>query len=141
MIDVTWEEFIRDIRILASKLEGKGFDKILVITKGGLIPAYFLAKHLGIDYISTFCVKSYDDGNNKRGELEIIKADDYYGARWLVVDDLIDSGETLNLIKKYYGNVEVAVVYKKAGAPKGLVDYFVEELPKAWVNFPWELKT
>ena len=54
----------------------------------------------------------------------------------IIVDDLIDSGET---IKKYIGKKEIYVLYVKPHSPyRDKINYFKEE--EGWVEFWWEDK-
>jgi xanthine phosphoribosyltransferase len=133
---ISWEQFEVDIKFLAEKLRGKGFTKILAVTKGGLIPAYYLAKILGINYIDTVCIESYK-GREKQ-TIKIIKMP--YGAyeEILVVDDLIDSGSTIKEVKKHFKNAKAAVLYEKKSSPKGLAEYSARKyLSDKWLLFPW----
>lgn len=136
-VTITWEEFEKDIKELAQEIHKKNYrlNKILCITKGGLIPAYYLAKELGIKYIETLCVSSYED--DKKSGIKVMPFSRKKDSRhnWLVVDDLVDTGETMEVAKKYYPNSKVAVLYKKIDSPEP--DFFVSE-KEGWVVFPWE---
>jgi len=134
---ISWPQFEADIKFLAKKLRDKGFTKILAVTKGGLVPAYYIAKILGISNIDTICIESYE-GREKKG-IKIIKMP--YGAyeEVLVVDDLIDSGSTLKEVKKHFKNAKISVLYEKKSSPKDLVDYSARKFSSDWwVKFPWE---
>ncbi len=57
---VSWDQFHRDSRALAWRLNGVGpFEAIVCITRGGLVPAAIVARELGIRLIETVCVASY----------------------------------------------------------------------------------
>ena len=60
------------------------------------------------------------------------------GEGWLVVDDLVDSGNTLKMVRDMLPKAHFATVYAKpAGRP--LVDTFVTEVSQdTWIAFPWE---
>ena len=65
------------------------------------------------------------------------------GKKILLVDDVADSGESLQLAKKHIlkqNNVEVkiATIYKK-NKSKIDPDYY-EKTIKNWIIFPWEIK-
>ncbi len=61
------------------------------------------------------------------------------GAGWLVIDDLVDSGTTMRIVRAILPKAHVAVLYAKpAGRP--LADSFVDEFPQdSWIDFPWEM--
>jgi xanthine phosphoribosyltransferase len=74
----------------------------------------------------------------------VIKApqDDLMGADGegiLVIDDLVDSGRTLELVRRLYPKAHFATVYAK---PKGReqVDTFITEVSQdTWIFFPWDM--
>jgi xanthine phosphoribosyltransferase len=69
---VSWDQFHRDSRALAWRLNGAGpFEAIVCITRGGLVPAAIVARELGIRLIETVCVASYD--HTTQGELTLLK--------------------------------------------------------------------
>ena len=59
---------------------------------------------------------------------------------WLIVDDLVDTGETAKALKLMLPKAHLATVYAKpAGRP--LVDTFVTEVSQdTWIFFPWDLE-
>ena len=141
---VSWEEFHRDCRALCKQLEPLGpFDALVAVTRGGLVPAGILARELGIRVIETLALASYDEGN-QRGAVRVVKGVSPAfaaggGSGVLVVDDLVDSGETARVVRRLLPNARLATVYAKpAGAP--LVDAFVGEVAQdTWIDFPWDL--
>jgi len=136
---IDWKTFRRDVSRLADKIKPhNNFTKIVCITKGGLIPAYYLAHLLGIKYIETLCISSYSGKIRRKCKVipETKKVDIRH--HWLIVDDLLDSGGTLKLAKKYYPNSKIATVYRKPKSPKNVVDFCEKEID-AWIVFPWEL--
>lgn len=92
---VSWEELHRNSKALAWRLLELGpFTGIVAVTRGGLVPAAIVARELEIRHIETACLASYHAQD--RGEVEIIKAPDNAGdgTGWLIIDDLVDTGET-----------------------------------------------
>ena len=137
-ISLTWEDIEKDVTALSKELrKSHNFSKIVCEAKGGLILSYFLAKALGIKYIETVCMSHYD-GEDRKDEVSIIPRSKVPDVRknWLIVDDLVDTGKTAELAKKYYPNSKLAVLYKK---PTSVVtpDFYVKEV-EGWVVFPWE---
>jgi xanthine phosphoribosyltransferase len=138
---VSWEELHRTAKALAWRLIELGpFEGIVAITRGGLVPAAIVARELELRVIETISVASYDDKD--RGDLKILKsaAVPDGGKGWLIVDDLVDTGETARAVRKLLPNAHFATVYAKpAGRP--VVDTFITEVSQdTWIHFPWDLE-
>jgi len=141
MLSVTWEQFHRDAQMLGEQLKAAGpFDAIVAITRGGLVAAAIVARVLRVRVIETVSVVSYD--RTAQGEVRVVKgiAPDIaaMGKRLLIVDDLVDSGTTMEIVRALCPGAHVATVYAK---PKGraLADTVVSEVSQdTWIVFPWE---
>jgi len=142
---VSWDQFHRDSRALAWRLNGAGpFEAIVSITRGGLVPAAIVARELGIRLIETVCVASYD--HTTQGEVKLIKdvapaivaLGGGKGLGVLIVDDLVDTGQTAKLVRAQLPRAHFATVYAKPmGRP--LVDTFITEVSQdTWIYFPWD---
>lgn len=142
---VSWEELHRTAKALAWRLsEMAPFEGIVAITRGGLVPAAVVARELNIRIIDTVSVKSYGvEGDDKaRGQIKMMKNCELAGtgAGWLIVDDLVDTGETAKAVRAMLPEAHFATVYAKpAGRP--LVDTYVTEVSQdTWIHFPWDLE-
>ena len=138
---VSWEELHRTSKALAWRLLELGpFKGLIAVTRGGLVPAAIVARELEVRLIDTACISSYH--GSQRGKLDVLKtsvtAGD--GAGWLIVDDLVDTGETAKALRGLMPKAHFATVYAKpAGRP--LVDTFVTEVSQdTWIFFPWDLE-
>ena len=114
------------------------FDRVVAIARGGLAPAAIIARELEIRYVDTICISSYEDRD--QGRLNVLKAmnDPGDGAGILVIDDLVDSGETARAVKQMLPKAHIATVYAK---PAGLevVDTYVTQVSQdTWIIFPWD---
>jgi xanthine phosphoribosyltransferase len=138
---VSWPELHRDVRELSRRLleGGRRFERVLAVTKGGLIPAAIVARELDLRLIDTVCVSSYhgEEAKDRRG-VEVLKAPDRCGPGDLVVDDLVDTGGTLREVRRIAPGALFAVVYAKPeGRPSA--DVYVREVPQTtWIRFPWD---
>lgn len=140
---VSWDQFHRDCKALAWRLVEKNSEwkGIIAITRGGMIPAGIIARELDIKVNETIGISSYDDKSQR--EARIIKDINRDlvgdGAGWLVVDDLVDSGNTAKIIRQMLPAAHVATVYAKpAGEP--LVDTYVTWVSQdTWIYFPWDV--
>ena len=145
---VSWDQIHRDSRALAWRLDKQGpgeagaWRAIVAITRGGMAPAMIIARELDIRTIDTISVKSYD-WQKQTGEMTVLKAPDAElmgdGTGILVIDDLVDSGKTLELVRALYPKAHFATVYAK---PKGkpMVDSYITEVSQdTWIFFPWDM--
>jgi len=143
---VSWDQFHRDARALAWRLNARGpFEAIVTITRGGLVPAAIVARELEVRVIETVCIASYD--HTRQGELRVLKAiapailaiGDGKGKGVLVVDDLTDTGKTAKMVREMLPNAHFAAIYAKPlGAP--IIDTFVTEVSQdTWIYFPWDM--
>ena len=138
---VTWEELHRNAKALAWRLNSLGpFKGIISVTRGGLVPAAVVARELEIRLIDTICISS-DEGDTQE-ELNVIKdvqlEED--GSGWLIIDDLVDTGDTARAVRKMLPKAHFATVYAKpAGRP--LVDTYITEVSQdTWIFFPWDME-
>ena len=129
-------------------LENNKFEGVIAITRGGLVPAAIVARELEIRVVDTLSSISYHDNSaekleeKQRETVQIVKAPSYTktGKNWLIVDDLVDTGETAKAVRALLPKAHFATVYAKpAGRP--LVDTFVTEVSQdTWIYFPWDLE-
>lgn len=137
---VSWEELHRNARVLAWRLmDLMPFDGVIAVTRGGLVPAAIVARELEVRLIDTICVASYD--HKTQGDAAVLKAPQAGdGTGWLIVDDLVDTGKTAQVVREMLPKAHFATVYAKpAGRP--LVDTFVTEVSQdTWILFPWDVE-
>ena len=57
----------------------------------------------------------------------------------LVVDDLVDSGRTLELVRQMYPKAHFATVYAKPKGQPMVQTYITEVSQDTWIFFPWDL--
>ena len=143
---VSWDQLHRDARALAWRLDGKGPDDgawkaVVGITRGGLVPAMIVARELDIRVVDTISVQSYSHQDQREARVTKSPQEELMGdgTGILVVDDLVDTGKTLELVRTLYPNAHFATVYAK---PKGnpLVDTYVTEVSQdTWIFFPWDM--
>ena len=137
---VSWEELHRNSKALAWRLLELGpFTGIVAVTRGGLVPASIIARELEIRLVDTVCVSSYDF--KEMGESKILKSVDIDDEGWLLIDDLVDTGRTANIVRDMLPKAHFATVYAK---PEGrpLVDTFITEVSQdTWILFPWDTES
>lgn len=148
---ISWDQIHRDSRALAWRLDGKGPDDdawkaVVAITRGGMAPAMIVARELDIRTVDTISVMSYHSGGgaaDQRREAKVLKSPDPEmmgdGTGILIVDDLVDSGKTLELVRELFPKAHFATVYAKPeGEPQ--VDTFITGVSQdTWIFFPWDM--
>ncbi len=142
---VSWDEMHREAKVLAGKLaEGGPWKGLIAVTRGGLVPAAIVARELNIRVIETVSPVRYGSGDGSPSEakgLELVKfpteAGD--GDGWVVVDDLVDTGETIKALRVLLPRAHFGAVFTKP-IGKPLVDSFATEVGQStWIYFPWDL--
>ena len=142
---LTWEEFGTAGRVLAQMVVDDGYEPTLILTvaRGGLIPAGALAYALDVKNLVVVNVEFYT-GVDQRLDVPVMlppvpAAVDIAGARVLAVDDVADTGGTLQLVRQFCADhvaeTRTAVLYEK---PQSLVrcDYVWRRTDR-WIDFPW----
>lgn len=138
---ISWEEMHRHTKSLARKLIDKGpWTGIIGVARGGLVPACIMARELNVHLVETLCISSYD--HKEQGTAKILKKPEGVGdgAGWLVIDDLVDTGNTFRIAREMMPKAHFAAIYAKpAGEPT--VDTFTMEVSQdTWIHFPWDLE-
>ena len=138
---VTWDMFQMHARKVSGRLlPASQWKGIIAVSRGGLFPAAVLARELSIRHVETVCIASYHDHNNQ-GELQVLHAAQVPngGEGFIIVDDLVDTGNTARAIREMYPNAKFVTVFAKpAGAE--LVDDYVIDIPQnTWIEQPWDL--
>lgn len=145
----TWDKIHADVQELANRyLETNPNPPhaIVAIGRGGFIPGVILS-HLFKCSLIPCSTSSYK--KQKKGRVNITaypQLDGTYQKKLLVLDDLSDTGDTLERIKdcciQCAGKfVETASLYIKTGT-NHIPDYWCREFSReTWLQFPWESKS
>ena len=145
-IVISWAELHRDARYLSEVLHQMGTWKgIIAITRGGLVPAALVARELEIRLVDTVCVASYGAGEGggaeqQQGAIKVLKGVAGDGDGFLLIDDLVDTGKTAQVVRQMLPKAHFATLYAKpAGRP--IVDTCVKEFKQnKWIFFPWDIE-
>ena len=127
-------------------MDGQGPDAgawkaVVAITRGGMAPAMIVARELDIRTVDTIAIKSYD--RQSRTEAKVLKFPDEHlvgdGTGILIIDDLVDSGKTIEVVREKMPNAHYATIYSKPmGRPQ--VDTYITEVSQdTWIFFPWDM--
>ncbi|MEL7013990.1 MAG: xanthine phosphoribosyltransferase [Pseudomonadota bacterium] len=142
---VSWDQLHRDARALAWRLQGDapedGWRAVVAITRGGMAPAMIVARELDIRSVDTISVKSYD--HQTQSAPVVIKSPDTNiigdGEGVLVVDDLVDTGRTLDVVHALMPKAHVATVYAKPAGRDRVQTSVTKVCTDTWIFFPWDL--
>lgn len=139
-LPISWEQMHRDTRLLSAHLmELDNIKAIYAISRGGLVPAAIIARELDIRLMDTICIVSYDD-RKQSDEAHVLKCPEGDGEGIVVIDDLVDSGKTIRMVREMLPKAHVATVYAKPMAQE-VVDKFVVPVDQdIWLMFPWDME-
>jgi xanthine phosphoribosyltransferase len=137
-----YSEFIQDVKALVEQTKNEGFDTLLGISRGGLTLAHFMGEALNLRQVVTLNSIHYES-TQKLDSFNIFNIPNLSQAKKvLILDDIIDSGETmveiLKLLKQQFPQTTFQVAtlfYKKTALLKA--DFTIKEAP-AWIDFFWE---
>ncbi len=142
---VSWEELHRNAKALAWRLNELGpWKGMVAVTRGGMVPAVVMARELEILVVETVSVVSYDPVGTQsaQAEAKVLKypANVGDGEGWLVVDDMVDSGRTMEVLRRMMPKAHFAAVYAKP-LGKPFVDTYATELSQdTWLYWPWDVE-
>lgn len=140
-----YEEFQKEIIPFARKIKEEfNPDVLLAIARGGMTLGHFLAEGMGNRNLFSLNSIHYED-TQKLDTIKIFNIPDLSSyKKVLLVDDIIDSGETMIEIKRVlmekYPHLElkVASVFYKPSALL-IPEFYIKEA-KEWIDFFWSIK-
>jgi len=119
-----------------------GFTHIVGVSRGGLVPATIISYELGLP-LAVVKVSSYE-GTTKKSIMGNINQlfDLPKNCKLLVVDDICDTGETIEWIEKQLIlnelKYEIACIFTKM-KHKNKIRFYGTVVPDdKWIVFPWE---
>jgi len=143
-----YEEFLAKVRLLSRQVVESGWipEFVIGVGRGGLVPAVYISHQLDLPMLSI------DHSSKVPGFADELLAKvagmSASGKRLLFVDDINDSGGTIEYIRSLLGdngceqdNLRFAVLINNSGS-RATVDLWVDEIDRAedkrWFVFPWE---
>jgi uncharacterized protein len=150
-LEVSWDEYHQSIESLAERIHESQweFNQIVCLARGGLRVGDILSRIFDRP-LAILAVSSYGgDEDRERGKLaiasQITMTTERLGDRVLLVDDLVDSGVTLQQttiwlrdLHPQVRELKTAVIWYKACSVY-IPDYYVSYLPNnPWIHQPFE---
>ena len=145
---VSWEEIVDWSRGLAENILESGYrpDAIVAVARGGYVPARLLCDFLDVTDLLSVQSQHWVEAA-RAAERAILKYPykvDMSGRRLLLVDDIVDTGETLLLARDYIlrewrpAEVRIAVLQWISSVAKFRPDYYhLEVRDWTWFQYPW----
>jgi hypoxanthine phosphoribosyltransferase len=141
-----WDDIQREVDDVVARLD-KRYDTLLVITRGGMVPACLISERLDMRNILVAAVQLYTGiGTTLDAPIFLQFPSDALlnGRSILIVDDVWDSGRTAMAVRQRValagGQAELAVLHYKPRAsrfPDDEPDYYAE-LTDDWIVYPWD---
>ena|SRR3989344_8468117 len=145
LLKLKWDEIDAMCSELAAAIEKSGYkpDVIVGIARGGWVPARLLSDKLGNESVASMRVEFYTAPGvtNRVPKITQPVSVDVKGKRVLLVDDVSDTGHSLELAFKSLSDakeVRTATLHYK---PHSIFkpDYFVGTTSD-WIVYPWEVE-
>ena len=145
---VSWEEIVEWSRRLADKILDSGYnpDIIVAVARGGYVPARLLADFMDVTNMLSVQSQHWVEAA-KAAEKAILKYPykvDLEGHNVLLVDDIVDTGDTLLLARDYIlkewspREVRMGVLQWISSVAKFKPDYYYLEVKDwTWFQYPW----
>lgn len=138
-----YDLFKQDTQELVNKCRNFEPQILLAVARGGLTLSHLMAQALNIRDLYTLNSVHYD-GEKKLDTFNIFNIPDLSWAnRVLIIDDIVDSGETMKeilfILKEKFPNIEFKIAtlfYKNTALIKP--DFSVREANE-WIDFFWEV--
>lgn len=141
---LSWNRIENEVRVLEERIGTEAFLGIAAIARGGLVPGILLAHRLCIKHVVSLGISSYqkqEQGpvcsfyHNAGLPQELLVTE---GQGWLIIDDLVDSGLSMQYAKSLLPKAKTASLFAK---PISLIlpDFYAELISSdVWIVFPWE---
>jgi hypoxanthine phosphoribosyltransferase len=143
---ITFNNVLKLSKILSLKIKASGYkpDLIIAIGRGGYVPGRLISDFLLFSDLTSMKIEHYTRAADMRAEprIRFPISVDITGQKVLVVDDLTDTGETLNLAVNYVwslnpAEVKTAVLQHKT-CSTFMPDFYAQKIIKwRWVIYPW----
>jgi hypoxanthine phosphoribosyltransferase len=140
-----WNLFYKLARQVAKKINGSGYkpDLIVGLARGGWVLARILCDLIGVKDLVSLKVEHWGVTATPDGKAKLkypFKVD-LNGKKVLIVDDITDTGESMQVAVEYIKSLNPSEVRTTAlrhiTSSKFKPDYFGEEMDWRWVIFPW----
>jgi xanthine phosphoribosyltransferase len=135
-----YDTFLEDLKTLTHKINWE-FDTILGVARGGITLAHFLGEYYNLREVYTLNTIGYEQTDKLQSVMVFNIPDITKAKNVLIVEDIIDSGDTmvevLRVLKGKYPQINfktASLFYKKSA--RIIPDWAAQEADK-WIEFFW----
>ncbi|MCE4615497.1 MAG: phosphoribosyltransferase [Aeropyrum sp.] len=145
---VSWEEIVEWSKGLAERIRGDGFqpDVVIAVSRGGFVPARLICDFLDVTNLLSIQSQHWVEAA-RMAEKAILRFPyrvDLSGMRAILVDDIVDTGDTLQLARDFVvrewrpSELKVAALQWISSVAKIRPDYYYLEVRDwTWFQYPW----
>lgn len=146
---LSWNRVARDAKKLSWIIKDSGYEPgiVVAIGRGGYVPARIVCDYLMIKDLTTIKTEHWGIAGRSQKKKAVVKfpvGANIKNKKVLLVDDLTDTGETLEVSLKHLRSLSpkeirsATLIHKTCSTI--VPDYFVRKIIKwRWVIFPWHL--
>ncbi|MEZ0319536.1 MAG: phosphoribosyltransferase [Pyrobaculum sp.] len=144
---VSFDEIVQWSRMLADKIRASGWlpDVVVAVARGGYVPARLLCDWLGVSDLLSVQVVHWPAAAQvaEKAYVKYPLNVDLSGKRVLIVDDIVDTGDSVELAKKTVEEcckpreVKTAALQVITTVTKYVPDYYAVEV-REWVWFAYQ---
>lgn len=140
---ISWDQFYQDTLVMYDHIKNlNNIIGIVSVTRGGLVPACIISNLMNIRHIEALALHSYDKDSTIGDTIKVLtyptQALQVKGKGWLVIDELADSGNSLNHAKTLLPEAFICAVYSKMNNNEILHNSPILFKKEDWICFPWE---
>lgn len=146
---VSWEEVVEMCKTLASKIEADNYvpDMIVGLARSGFVPSRLLSDLLAVTDLVALKVEHWLDTTGEHREEATIPYKTPFpleGKRVLVVDDIVDTGKSMNIsvdyLRQFNPSTLKTAVMQYITASEHKPDYYAMKIEGwTWFIYPWNL--
>lgn len=151
VIEYTYEDYVEGIKEVAKQIQESDFeaDYLICIARGGCVPGTYLSHRTRLPVV-TVQWNTRDENPFGNESNTWIPEDIRSGIKVIVVDDIVDGGETIKQLLNDWQqsvhdlpleNIRIASMYYNTAQDVN-VDYYHRTIDRnedtRWVIFPWE---
>ncbi len=145
---VTWDYAVKLSTSLAKKVRERGYkvDVIVAVARGGLVPARIVADVLGVMDVLSIKIEHWVEtaSHTPQAKVKYSYTLSLEGKNVLVIDDITDTGDSMDLAKDFVMRnfspsvVKTATMQHIVTASKSTPDFYAEEVKEwTWFMYPW----
>lgn len=143
-LKISWEDLEKNCLDLSQRLKDINIDKIVAISRGGLVWARVLSDLLNLP-ISHITIESYLDlTQEKEPVITEVPDREFHGENLLIIDEVCDSGKTferaISYFKKYKTKKILTLAPYVKKRTKFMPNFYSKSSMTEWIIFPYEVR-